>query len=323
MNPATTAASAQAATGQAAGGGGDAPEVSAVVLSWNRQAMLRRCLRALQRQHRPPAEVVVVDNGSTDGTERMLAAEFPDVRLIRLSYDTGIDGFNVGALNAQHELIVLLDDDSELAEDWLREAVTLLQQESETTAIITSVVVEAGMPEEVIAQQRAPTQPYQSSFMGGAALVRRGVFVETGMYRREFFLFGNERDFAARLLNRGYRIRLCPTATVFHQRGYGVRLGPESLYYHIRNNIWYVAMYYPAGAIFRLLGKSALALVGVRASARGPRRAEVGLQQLLRELRHGRNAWIALCAVGAALRGLPRWLRHRAVCRHPDFTTIL
>lgn len=309
--PATTAATTQA----------PAP-VSAVVLSWNRQAMLRDCLRSLRAQRTPAAEVIVVDNGSTDGSPAMVAEEFPEVRLIQLTYDTGIEGFNVGVVNARHEFVLLLDDDSALAPDWIEQVWTLFQQEPPTTAIISSVVIEPGMPEAVIAAQRDPAHAYLASFMGGASMVRRGAFVDTGLYRRQFFLFGNERDMAARLLNRGLRIRQCPTAIVHHKRGYGVQLGRESLYYHIRNNLWYVAMYYPVRDIVGLGGSALASMLGLKRSG-GSRRAEVGLRQMFRELGHGSN-WLVGCrALWDALRGLPWCLRHRAVCRHQDFSTIL
>jgi rhamnopyranosyl-N-acetylglucosaminyl-diphospho-decaprenol beta-1,3/1,4-galactofuranosyltransferase len=89
-----------------------------VVVTFNRKAMLRTCLGSLLRQERPVDKIVIVDNASTDGTPELLAAEFPDLTLVRLDRNTGgAGGFHTGvrwAYEHGFEWIWLMDDDVEM-----------------------------------------------------------------------------------------------------------------------------------------------------------------------------------------------------------------
>ncbi|HEU4760634.1 MAG TPA: glycosyltransferase, partial [Dehalococcoidia bacterium] len=92
-----------------------APTVLAVVMAYNRRDPLRRCLDAIRHQSQPPTGVLVLDNGSTDGTSEMLAREFPNVRV----HQTGENSGSAGAirealrvaLEAAPDYIWFFDDD--------------------------------------------------------------------------------------------------------------------------------------------------------------------------------------------------------------------
>jgi GT2 family glycosyltransferase len=98
--------------------------VCAVVVTFNRKAMLRTCLESLLRQERPLDRIVIVDNASSDGTPELLAAEFPDLTLVRLDSNTGgAGGFNAGmrwAYDQGFEWLWLMDDDVEMEPGALR-----------------------------------------------------------------------------------------------------------------------------------------------------------------------------------------------------------
>ena len=89
-------------------------KLSVVIPTWNRRVDLARTLKALREHEGPPFEVIVVDNGSTDGTSEWIRAEHPEVRAISLPRNIGPTGArNVGVANALAEYIVLLDSDTE------------------------------------------------------------------------------------------------------------------------------------------------------------------------------------------------------------------
>ena len=75
------------------------PLISVVVVNWNRRDLLRACLDSLQRQDGVPFEIIVVDNGSDDGSPEMVASEFSSgsapLRLIRNRENRGFDGFGL------------------------------------------------------------------------------------------------------------------------------------------------------------------------------------------------------------------------------------
>lgn len=90
--------------------------VCAVVVTYNRKELLRKCLAALKSQTRKPDHILVVDNASTDGTPEMLKEEFPQVEVLRLPENQGsAGGFHEGMNRAYEEgwdWIWIMDDDA-------------------------------------------------------------------------------------------------------------------------------------------------------------------------------------------------------------------
>src|SRR5579871_2262954 len=85
------------------------PKVTVIVVSYNTQAQLRKCLQAIEEEH----EVVVIDNASTDGSADMVATEFPRVHLIRNEENVGFGAANNQGLDvAETELVLFLNSDA-------------------------------------------------------------------------------------------------------------------------------------------------------------------------------------------------------------------
>ncbi len=96
------------------------PLISVIVLTWNGLHYLEDCLSSLLAQDYPAFEVIVVDNGSTDGTPEWMAEHFPDVRFIRNERNLGFaGGNNAGLRAARGDLLVLLNNDTEVHPGWL------------------------------------------------------------------------------------------------------------------------------------------------------------------------------------------------------------
>ena len=93
---------------------------SVVVPNWNGRGWLPACLEGLARQELVPAEVIVVDNGSTDGSLDYLRCEHPGVRVISLGTNTGFaHAANQGLRAARDQLVALVNTDVVLTPDWL------------------------------------------------------------------------------------------------------------------------------------------------------------------------------------------------------------
>ena len=94
--------------------------ISVVVPTHNRKERLRRCLRALMAQDYPAYEVIVVDDGSTDGTDEMVRQEFPQVHYLRQEHRGPAAARNRGIRAARGEIVAFTDDDCEPPPEWLR-----------------------------------------------------------------------------------------------------------------------------------------------------------------------------------------------------------
>jgi len=93
------------------------PDVSFIIVSWNTKAYLARCLATVSRgAENLGIEVIVVDNGSSDGTQAMLAQEFPAVRIIQNAEHVGFGrGNNIGAQASRGRALLLLNSDCDLS----------------------------------------------------------------------------------------------------------------------------------------------------------------------------------------------------------------
>ena len=103
------------------------PKVSIITLTWNSYEVTRDCLLTLKKLDYPNFEIVVVDNGSTDGSQQQLAREFPDVRRICNATNLGFaGGNNVGirdALARDADYLLLLNNDTIVSPSFLRELI--------------------------------------------------------------------------------------------------------------------------------------------------------------------------------------------------------
>src|SRR5690606_5096786 len=124
-----------------------------------------------------------------------------------------------------------------------------------------------------------------------------------------------------RLLNLGYRVKMYPAVEVFHKAPFGMRHGKRSLYYHVRNFWLYAFKYLPWSQVLlfplRFLKKG---LGGKQQGGGGEVADAVGTIGLFDNIKGVKMGWwICVKATLAALWNLPYCLRHRQVCRHPDF----
>ena len=229
-----------------------APDLSIVVLSWNTAELLLACLRSLRGDSATGTrEIIVVDNASEDGSADRVAAEFPEVRLIRNSKNLLYsEGNNIGARAATGRWLCLLNSDTEVSPGALDRLVAFLREHPEHGMVGPKLVnpdgsVQAGC-------RRLPTLGEAFWSWGWLRRTRRGLAVEARarmadfdhlssrdveqplgacmmMLREEFLaiggldpklsLFYNDVDLCLQLRQRGRRVHYLVDAVVMHHHG--------------------------------------------------------------------------------------------------------
>lgn len=228
-----------------------------VVLTHNRRAQVLATLQSLQQLpgHWP---IVVVDNGSTDGSADAIAARFPFITLIRSKRNLGAAARNIGVAYADTPYIAFCDDDTQWEPGALDRAVRLLDAAPSVAVISACVQVGAtrktdptcvSMAHSPLARDHLPG-PQLLGFMAGACIFRTVAFYDVGGYWPPLFIGGEEELMALDLVERGWRIVYADDVKTRHfpstQRDSGLR---ERLL--IRNAIWVAWMRRPLRAAWR------------------------------------------------------------------------
>jgi len=211
------------------------PTVSAVIATFNRIGELRIALDRLRRQTHPPAEILVVDDGSTDGTDAMVRTEFPEVRYVRLPHNAGlIHARNFGFVNTKGDYVLSVDDDSWfVADDGLARAVAFLEAHADVAAVACNITTRDGL---VYLPRGAP--PFEVPwYVGCGHLLRRRAVAEVGLYVAEFYRQGEEKDRCLRLLGAGHRVMALPDVMVYHDKSERNRKPGMERFYNHRNDL--------------------------------------------------------------------------------------
>ena len=189
------------------------PTVTAVIATRNRRAELCTTLDRLSDLPERPA-IIVVDNGSQDGTAREVRRAFPRVDLISLRRNLGACARNVGVRRAQTPNVALNDDDSWWEPGALSKAVAVLDASPRTGIVAAATMVgpeDAPDPiNELMAASPLPQGclpgPRVLGFLGCAAVARRQAYLAAGGYSRLLFIGGEEELLAYDLAAKGWPV---------------------------------------------------------------------------------------------------------------------
>jgi GT2 family glycosyltransferase len=267
--------------------------VAVVVITHQRREELLLALDRLLALPEQP-NVVVVDNGSTDGTADAVRARFPSVELIASPENLGAVGRNVGVARVDTPYVAFCDDDTWWEPGSLRTAADVLDAHPRLAVVTARILVEPGGTEDPIVPELrdSPVRgadwlpgPALGSFLAGASVVRREAFTEVGGFDARLWLGGEEELMAGDLAARGWELCYLPALTVHHQAS-RVRDPHERRRDGIRNTLWTTWL-------------------------RRPLRPALG--RTLRLLRTVPRDRVTAAALMAAVRGLPWVLRDRRV----------
>ncbi|MGE5602390.1 MAG: glycosyltransferase family 2 protein [Nitrososphaerales archaeon] len=247
------------------------PRVAVVIPSWNGRTLLAHCLEALTRQSEQDFVVIVVDNGSTDGTKEWLRHYHPSVQLISNASNNGFArAANEGIQASDAPYIAVLNNDTEPSTQWLAELLAAAETDPRI-GMVASKMLFADRPDMInsagicvdlagIAWDRLggamddPGEMKRSGIFGpcgGAALYRRRMLDEIGLFDESFFAYLEDVDLAWRGLAAGWRCLYAPEARVLHRHSAtAVEGSPFKRYQLGRNKVWLLAKNYPFRALW-------------------------------------------------------------------------
>lgn len=240
------------------------PLVSVVIVNWNGRRWLEQCLPTVAAQTYPRLEIIVVDNGSTDGSVAWLAQSWPDVRVLPLAANVGFaPANNRGIAAARGALILTLNNDTLLEADCMAQLVAAMADAGigmaapqillwRDPARLDSAGIEvdwAGFAWQRGHGQAAKTADAPQDVFGpsaAAALYRRDLLCALGGFDDAFFAYYEDVDLAWRLQRAGWRCRYAPAARVRHwHSATGGQNEPFKQFLLGRNRWWALLKNYP------------------------------------------------------------------------------
>ena len=248
------------------------PQISIIVVNWNGKALLNDCLGPLSRQQGATCELILVDNGSSDGSVDWVRTQFPEIKIVQLPSNRGFMGGNLAGLDAaQGEFIALLNNDTRADERCLKELLLPMMRDSRIGISAAKLLLDGteainsagiGLTTAGVGFDRgygegtclydAPEDVFGACAAG--VLYRRSMLDEIGFLDSDFFLYGEDVDLSFRAQIAGWKCAYVPTAIVYHKLNTTARkLSDLHVYYHTRNLefVWVKNM--PAKLMIRYL----------------------------------------------------------------------
>jgi GT2 family glycosyltransferase len=290
--------------------------LSVIIPHWNAKEFLPDCLTALYKQTYPQLEIIIVDNGSSDGSQAYIKAEHPNVKLIEVGYNSGFTGAcNRGLQTAQGEYLCLLNNDTEVDAHWAKAIVDAFQQHDTIGSIASKMLLfekrdhihtagdffttdgEAGN-RGVWEKDNGQYDQEEDVFgaCGGSSVYRRAMLDDIGLLDDDFFFLLEDIDLAWRAQLAGWRCLYTPHAIVYHHLS-ATGGGKTASYYNGRNLIFVLVKNLP----IELWRKYRWKIL---------RRQWSIFYDALRAWR-GEAARARLRGMWAGVRGLPKMLRKR------------
>lgn len=228
----------------------EVPAIACVISTRNRRAVLAETLCALEKAGYPRLEVVVVDNGSTDGTLELLRESFPWVRQITQRENCPLRGYNLGVARASSPYVFLMDDDAAPRPGVLEDMVRILEAHPGLAVAAANVVSPDGESEWGPEGNTERTDRWWN-LIGCGFLIRREVWEEIGGYEESFRLYYNDLDLALAILASGRRLVYDPQWLVVHRRAAGTCSPFVKHQMMLRNFPRICRRYLPRGLAFR------------------------------------------------------------------------
>lgn len=230
--PSTNSSPADAA----AGSGIVKDLVSVVIPNWNGKKFLKGCLDSLLQSSYGQIEIVMVDNGSKDGSVEFLEENYPQVKLIKFEQNTGFSvAVNAGINNSRGEFVALLNNDTTVDPLWITNMVAAMREHPEIGSTGCKMLAyddhklldgagdgyrRGGLPGRIGHREIDFGQFDQERYIlgpcGGAALYRRSMLDDIGLFDSDYFAYLEDVDIGLRAQSAGYKCLYVPSAIMYH-----------------------------------------------------------------------------------------------------------
>jgi hypothetical protein len=254
------------------------PKVAIVILNWNGKDDTLECLASVFKLDYPNFAVIVVDNGSTDGSVAAIRQAYPQVTLIETGRNLGYaGGNNVGiryALDQNAEFIFLLNNDTIIASDALTHLAKAAQIHSEV-AVLGPVICQMEYPNiiwtagEFLGKELTCSHYLQGEdettlnnqacyevdgIIGAAFFARSSIFLKIGLLDERYFLVHEESDWCFRARAQGYKCFIVPQAKIWHKvaASFGSEVSPLRIYFSTRNRLLFAEKNLPKSVWLKL-----------------------------------------------------------------------
>lgn len=241
------------------------PKVAVVILNWNGIKHLREFLPSVLASTWADLDVIVGDNGSTDGSVDFLKQNFPSVKIIQNDQNYGFTGgYNRVLEKVDADYFILLNSDVEVHDGWIEPVIGLMESDPLIAAAAPKIKSFAekdhfehagaaggfidifgypfcrGRMFYVIEEDRGQYEQSDEVFWasGAAMFVKRECWVTAGGFDDRFFAHMEEIDLCWRLKNMGYKVMYCAQSEVYHVGGGTLNTeNPFKTYLNFRNNL--------------------------------------------------------------------------------------
>lgn len=237
------------------------PLVSIVIVNWNGILFLEPCLASVYSQGYGPFEVIVHDNGSTDGSIEFLKEKFPDVKITESTENLGFAAGNNRAIEAASgEYVLTLNNDTELADGFIEKLLDVVANSAKDAGMWAPKILSLNNKDEIdsvgglliypdcLAKGRGRLEVDRGQFdsveeifvpSACAALYRMSMLSEIGLFDEDFFAYCEDTDLGFRARLAGWKALSVPKAVVYHYySGTGGRYTPFKAFLVERNHIW-------------------------------------------------------------------------------------
>lgn len=218
------------------------PLVSIVIVNYNRKKDLEACLNSVRKTNYPHYELIIVDNGSTDGSVEVVKRNFKWVNLIENKENVGpVKARNMGIRRSSGRLIAFLDSDTEVSKNWLSELVKIIESDKKIGACTSKVklfsnknlINSAGMGCDkygfafsrglvcrgVFEKDKGQYDKCEEVFSiyTAAMLARKDVLKKVKLFNQDLEMYYEDIELSWKIRLAGYKIMYVPTSVVFHK----------------------------------------------------------------------------------------------------------
>lgn len=248
------------------------PLVSIIILNWNGEKFLKECVDSVLKTDYLEKEIIIVDNGSTDISLKIVNSYSNSLLLVAHSQNLGFAaGMNSGIKAAHGEFVVTLNNDLIVEKTWLQRPVEILLSNPQVGIISCRQMVYG--KDDIIDLVYTRPSPYLlpvpvgsdlkysehpefhvekevSGASGASVIYRKTLLEQIGCFDDRFFAYHEESDLQARSRKAGWKCVYVPSAVVYHMgsRSFG-KQSRTFHYYHERNRWWYIVKNFPVWKI--------------------------------------------------------------------------